>query len=120
MSFNVLMQTCFSVGAPVVPSTVPQAAEEPVTPSQTPPICAGSKQPLSVAHWKHEAPRDVRQAVVVLSLPQGLLAMHWPAALQVEPLGQLPHCRVPPQPSASDPQTRPAAAQVVGTQLLTH
>jgi len=68
MSFNVLMQTCFSVGAPVVPSTVPQAAEEPVTPSQTPPICAGSKQPLSVAHWKHEAPRDVRQAVVVLSL----------------------------------------------------
>jgi hypothetical protein len=36
---------------------------------------------------------------------------------QVKPAAQLPHWRVPPQPSEIGPHVTPAAAQVVGVQL---
>src|SRR5262249_36067513 len=39
-----------------------------------------------------------------------------PSALQVVPVGQVPHCKVLPHPLESGPQITFCAAQVVGTQ----
>ena len=42
---------------------------------------------------------------------------HWPA-LQLVPLGQVPHSNAPPQPSLAAPQSKPCWTQVLGVQVV--
>src|SRR5215471_7857239 len=69
MLSSVLRHTCFCV-PPGATSASHAAGSVPLTPSQTPPICAGSKHPLSVAHWRQSPPREVKHSCVLLLIPQ--------------------------------------------------
>jgi hypothetical protein len=58
--------------------------------------------------------------VLLVSQPATTGSQAVPSVLQVVPAGQLPQLSVVLHPSEIDPHTLPAAAQVVGIQLLMH
>jgi hypothetical protein len=70
---------------------------------------------LPVSHVDASAEPVHARSCVQLPGPDEVPAPHL-LFVQVCPLEQVPHVRVPPQPSEMDPQVTPAAEHVVGVQ----
>src|SRR5262245_12715929 len=124
----VARQTCVSLtGALAMMAVWHELGAVPGGSSQAPPSCAGSRQPLSMAHWLQRTvvgsearSRVRRQAMVSPSMLHGAAVglpqrFGTPPPPQVAGAAHVPQSMVPPQPSGTVPQFWPKEQVVAGT-----